>query len=188
MTFPIYDVHRNANVMLFFLQKLYRLYSSSKLHSVSSPPCPELDTTDDSALDSSFTIDTEPDLIIIDFEYCAYNYRGYDLANHFIEWTFDYTNPQYPYFYHNKSNYATGQQRRDFIVQYLKSYHDDENYSPTVKELEKVDEEIRFFTLLSHLYWSLWSIINLTSAIEFGYWVSILSNFSLNSKIKCFLF
>ncbi|KAH8326024.1 hypothetical protein KR067_012734 [Drosophila pandora] len=142
----------------------------NKLHSVSSPPCPELDTTDDSALDSSFTIDTEPDLIIIDFEYCAYNYRGYDLANHFIEWTFDYTNPQYPYFYHNKSNYATGQQRRDFIVQYLKSYHDDENYSPTVKELEKVDEEIRFFTLLSHLYWSLWSIINLTSAIEFGYW------------------
>ncbi|KAH8329333.1 hypothetical protein KR074_008044 [Drosophila pseudoananassae] len=142
----------------------------NKVHSVSPPPCPELDTTDDSALDSSFTIDSEPDLIIIDFEYCAYNYRGYDLANHFIEWTFDYTNPQYPYFHHNKSNYATGQQRRDFIVQYLKSYHDDENYSPKVQELEKVDEEIRFFTMLSHLFWSLWSIINLTSAIEFGYW------------------
>lgn len=139
---------------------------------MSSPPCPELDTTNDSALDASFTIDTEPDLIIIDFEYCAYNYRGYDLANHFIEWTFDYTNPQFPYFYHNTNNCATVSQRRDFIVNYLKKYHDDDNYNPTGQELEKVDGEIQFFTMLSHLFWSLWSVINVTSAIEFGYWVS----------------
>ncbi|XP_001357416.4 choline/ethanolamine kinase isoform X1 [Drosophila pseudoobscura] len=142
----------------------------NKSHS-SSSSCPELlDTTDDSALDTSFTNDNEPDLIIIDFEYCAYNYRGYDLANHFIEWTFDYTNPQFPYFHHNTSNYATAQQRRDFIVNYLKKYHDDENYNPTVQELENVDSEIQFFTMMSHLFWSLWSVINVTSAIEFGYW------------------
>ncbi|XP_017052550.1 choline kinase A2 isoform X2 [Drosophila ficusphila] len=143
---------------------------TNKSHSVSPSPCPELDTTNDSALDASFTVDNEPDLIIIDFEYCAYNYRGYDLANHFIEWTFDYTNPQFPYFYHNASNCATVQQRRDFIVNYLKKYHDDENYNPTGQELDKVDAEIQFFTMLSHLFWSLWSVINVTSAIEFGYW------------------
>ncbi|XP_022234850.2 choline/ethanolamine kinase isoform X1 [Drosophila obscura] len=145
---------------------------ANKSHnSSSSLSCPELlDTTDDSALDTSFTNDNEPDLIIIDFEYCAYNYRGYDLANHFIEWTFDYTNPQFPYFHHNASNYATAQQRRDFIVNYLKKYHDDENYNPTVQELENVDAEIQFFTMMSHLFWSLWSVINVTSAIEFGYW------------------
>ncbi|XP_044315907.1 choline kinase alpha isoform X2 [Drosophila rhopaloa] len=141
-----------------------------KSRSVSPSPCPELDTTNDSALDASFTTDNEPDLIIIDFEYCAYNYRGYDLANHFIEWTFDYTNPQFPYFYHNSSNCASVQQRRDFIVNYLKKYHDDENYNPTGQELDKVDAEIQFFTMLSHLFWSLWSVINVTSAIEFGYW------------------
>ncbi|XP_017002046.2 choline/ethanolamine kinase isoform X1 [Drosophila takahashii] len=143
---------------------------TTKSHSVSPSPCPELDTTNDSALDASFTTDNEPDLIIIDFEYCAYNYRGYDLANHFIEWTFDYTNPQYPYYYHNSKNCATVQQRRDFIVNYLKKYHDDENYNPTGQELDKVDAEIQFFTMLSHLFWSLWSVINVTSAIEFGYW------------------
>eukprot|EP00099_Drosophila_melanogaster_P011808 NP_001286125.1 uncharacterized protein Dmel_CG2201, isoform G [Drosophila melanogaster] len=141
-----------------------------KSRSVSPSPCPELDTTNDSALDSSFMADNEPDLIIIDFEYCAYNYRGYDLANHFIEWTFDYTNPQFPYFYHNSSNCATVQQRRDFIVNYLKKFHDDENYNITGQELMKVDAEIQFFTMLSHLFWSLWSVINVTSAIEFGYW------------------
>ncbi|XP_017081505.2 choline kinase A2 isoform X2 [Drosophila eugracilis] len=142
----------------------------NKSSSVSPSPCPELDTTNDSALDASFTTDNEPDLIIIDFEYCAYNYRGYDLANHFIEWTFDYTNPQFPYFYHNSDNCATVQQRRDFIVNYLKKYHEDENYNPTGQELDKVDAEIQFFTMLSHLFWSLWSVINVTSAIEFGYW------------------
>ncbi|XP_023160509.1 choline/ethanolamine kinase isoform X2 [Drosophila hydei] len=140
----------------------------TKSHSAS--PCPELDTTDDSALDSSFMSDHEPDLIIIDFEYCAYNYRGFDLANHFIEWTFDYTNPQFPYFHHYKYQYAMEQQRRDFIVTYLKKYHDDEHYEPNVEELDLVDAEIRLFTMLSHLFWSLWSVVNVTSAIEFGYW------------------
>ncbi|XP_030381107.1 choline/ethanolamine kinase isoform X2 [Scaptodrosophila lebanonensis] len=138
--------------------------------SPSVSPCHELDTTDDSALDDSFILDPEPDLIIIDFEYCAYNYRGFDLANHFIEWTFDYTNPEFPYFYHRKQQYSTPEQRRDFIVTYLRKYHDDEHYEPPVEVLETVEAEIQLFTMFSHLFWSLWSVVNVTSAIEFGYW------------------
>ncbi|XP_032293509.1 choline/ethanolamine kinase isoform X3 [Drosophila virilis] len=152
--------------------------------SPSASPCAELDTTDDSALDSSFMSDHEPDLIIIDFEYCAYNYRGFDLANHFIEWTFDYTNPQFPYFHHYKEQYATAQQRRDFIVNYLKKYHDDEHYEPNVEELDTVDAEIRLFTMLSHLFWSLWSVVNVTSAIEFGYWEYGISRILEYQKLK----
>lgn len=38
------------------------------------------------------------DLIIIDYEYCAYNYRSYEIANHFMEWIFDYKVPDAPYF------------------------------------------------------------------------------------------
>lgn len=53
----------------------------------------------------------EPELMIIDFEYCAYNYRGFDIANHFLEWTFDYTNEQFPFFYHKKSHYPTDTQK-----------------------------------------------------------------------------
>lgn len=53
----------------------------------------------------------EPELMIIDFEYCAYNYRGFDIANHFLEWTFDYTNEQFPFFYHNKSHYPNDTQK-----------------------------------------------------------------------------
>lgn len=53
----------------------------------------------------------EPELMIIDFEYCAYNYRGFDIANHFLEWTFDYTNENFPYFYHKKEQYPTIEQQ-----------------------------------------------------------------------------
>lgn len=41
-----------------------------------------------SSRDDGFNDDTiasdEPELMIIDFEYCAYNYRAFDLANHFL--------------------------------------------------------------------------------------------------------
>ena len=38
-------------------------------------------------------------LMLIDFEYCGYNYRAFDIANHFSEWMYDYTNKKYPYFF-----------------------------------------------------------------------------------------
>lgn len=50
---------------------------------------------------------TEPQIVLIDFEYCSYNYRGFDLANHFIEWTYDYNTPDYPNFRNNKANYPS---------------------------------------------------------------------------------
>ncbi|XP_041780494.1 choline kinase A2 isoform X3 [Anopheles merus] len=79
----------------------------------------DLDNTRDSVLsgnsqalsDANSSTDGEPELMIIDFEYCAYNYRGFDLANHFLEWTFDYTNTQSPYFYHKLDQYPTAEQQ-----------------------------------------------------------------------------
>lgn len=53
----------------------------------------------------------DPRLVLIDFEYCSYNYRGFDLANHFLEWTYDYTNGTHPYFTVNKNNYPTHEQQ-----------------------------------------------------------------------------
>lgn len=37
-------------------------------------------------------------LVLIDFEYCSYNYRGFDLANHFCEWSYNYNVDLYPNF------------------------------------------------------------------------------------------
>ncbi|PSN40773.1 Choline/ethanolamine kinase [Blattella germanica] len=63
----------------------------------------------------------DPRLVLIDFEYCSYNYRGFDLANHFLEWVYDYTNTAHPYFSANKQNYPTREQQ-EYAVERLESY------------------------------------------------------------------
>ena len=40
----------------------------------------------------------EERVIPIDYEYCAYNYRAFDLANHFSEWMYDYSHGEYPFY------------------------------------------------------------------------------------------
>jgi len=50
-------------------------------------------------------------LVPIDFEYCAYNYRAFDLANHFCEWVYDYSNKQSPNFFETKDNYPNREQQ-----------------------------------------------------------------------------
>lgn len=133
--------------------------------------------TQDSVISSNSEI-ADPDLIIIDFEYCAYNYRGFDIANHFVEWIFDYSNTSHPFYSLHRHQYPTREQSRDFICTYLRKLHelDDDNsvvegtYTPSRQEIDSVEKEVKIFTLMSHLFWSLWAIVNVHQNIEFGYW------------------
>ena len=34
--------------------------------------------------------DCSDPVVLIDYEFSSYNYRGFDLANHFNEWMYDY--------------------------------------------------------------------------------------------------
>lgn len=108
---------------------------------------------------------TKRELVIIDFEYCSYNYRGFDLANHFVEWQYDYTAKDYP-FYHERSGAGpTDEQKLRFIKSYLKTMGKEGKI-----EEQRLSEEIKIFSLASHLFWSLWSIVNARhSQIPFGY-------------------
>lgn len=117
----------------------------------------------------------EPELIFIDFEYCSYNYRGFDLANHFLEWTFDYTNKDYPFFFHRKAQFPDEDQKRAFLDTYLRTSHRIKGLgaaqeAPTPEELQLVEREIDFFQCASHLFWTLWAIVYCDQEIEFGYW------------------
>lgn len=143
----------------------------------------DVDNTRDSLLsNSSNDPDMDPDLIIIDFEYCAYNYRGFDLANHFLEWTFDYSNPEFPYFYHRKNQYPTNKQRYDFIISYLRRLKDSNVI--TMDEVLAVDNEVQIFSMFSHFFWTLWSVVNSTSNIEFGYWNYALTRIREYKQLK----
>ena len=115
--------------------------------------------------------DLDERVILIDFEYCAYNYRGFDFGNHFCEWSFDYTNPEYPNFW--VKNGPTTKQKREFIREYYRN-------NPRLNSADEVDtedhilQEAEYYTLGSHMLWTLWSIQNgYSSQIEFGYLVCI---------------
>ncbi|XP_050535403.1 choline/ethanolamine kinase isoform X3 [Daktulosphaira vitifoliae] len=102
-------------------------------------------------------------LCLIDYEYCAYNYRGFDIANHFIEWIYDYTNPKYPHYTVKRDLFPTKDQQVEFLKRYLQCMGSDE-------PIEVILNEVRHFTLASHLFWGIWSIVNSrTSKITFGY-------------------
>lgn len=119
---------------------------------------------------------SDDSVVLIDFEYCSYNYRASDIANHFCEWACDYSNPDYPYFYVKMSNFPSETQRRAFITEYLKQSKRTEQQQPLSVSSEEVNRilfETDHFVLASHLMWTIWSINNaFTSSIKFGYWVS----------------
>ena len=36
--------------------------------------------------------------MLIDFEFADYNFRAFDLANHLVEYMYDYTNEEFPFY------------------------------------------------------------------------------------------
>ncbi|XP_071974089.1 choline kinase alpha isoform X2 [Engystomops pustulosus] len=112
-------------------------------------------------------------LMLIDFEYSSYNYRGFDIGNHFCEWIYDYTYQNFPFFKANFSNYPTKKQQLHFISSYMAEFQPGfENLSNEERSIVENEMliEINRFALASHFFWGLWSIVQAKiSSIEFGY-------------------
>ncbi|XP_063293929.1 choline kinase alpha [Pelobates fuscus] len=112
-------------------------------------------------------------LMLIDFEYSSYNYRGFDIGNHFCEWMYDYTYEKFPFFKASFSNYPTRKQQIHFISSYMTECQPGyENLSneERIKIENEMLTEVNRFALASHFFWGLWSIVQAKiSSIEFGY-------------------
>ncbi|NXC10926.1 CHKB kinase, partial [Orthonyx spaldingii] len=112
-------------------------------------------------------------LMLIDFEYSSYNYRGFDLGNHFCEWVYNYTHDSWPFFQARPEHYPSRQQQLHFIRHYL-SEDSGRRGDTTHQEQARIEEEmlveIDRFALASHFFWGLWSILQAKiSTIQFGY-------------------
>ncbi|XP_071357507.1 choline/ethanolamine kinase [Trachinotus anak] len=110
-------------------------------------------------------------LMLIDFEYSSYNYRGFDFGNHFCEWMYDYTYDQWPFYKATPENYPTREQQLYFIRNYLS---EEKRHSDVTRDQTQIEEdmiiEANRYALASHFLWGLWSIIQAKiSKIEFGY-------------------
>ncbi|XP_013195667.1 choline/ethanolamine kinase isoform X2 [Amyelois transitella] len=127
----------------------------------------------------------EPRLVLIDFEYCAYNHRGFDIANHFQEWGYEYTNTEYPYYFEHHGYCPTMEHKEIFIKEYLKHYHANlDKEPPTIDDINKLFTEVEAFELASHLFWCLWTTNSSTSQIPFGYWEYALSRYERYRQLK----
>ncbi|XP_061577194.1 choline kinase alpha isoform X2 [Cololabis saira] len=112
-------------------------------------------------------------LMLIDFEYSSYNYRGFDIGNHFCEWIYDYNCDESPFFKVDAQNYPSKAQQLHFFESYLREFDggfDNLSTEEKVKLKEELYVEVNRFSLASHFFWGLWSIIQARlSTIEFGY-------------------
>ncbi|XP_038219790.1 choline/ethanolamine kinase-like [Zerene cesonia] len=100
------------------------------------------------------------------------------------EWCYDYTNPEHPFYYENYENAPTLEQKEIFIKEYLK-HAGEPDAAESIDEINRLLDEIDAFALASHLFWSLWSIVNASkSQIPFGYWEYGLSRLETYLRLK----
>ncbi|XP_058500616.1 choline kinase alpha isoform X6 [Solea solea] len=112
-------------------------------------------------------------LMLIDFEYSNYNYRGFDVGNHFCEWMYDYNCDEFPYFRVNTEAFPAKTQQLHFIEHYLREFDgdfDELSEEEQTKLKQEMYLEVNRFSLASHFFWGLWSIVQAQlSTIQFGY-------------------
>eukprot|EP01132_Coremiostelium_polycephalum_P003156 gene3156-3949_t len=99
----------------------------------------------------------------IDFEYANYNFRGFELGNHFNE---------YAGFGPDYSLYPTEETQKYFLTEYLRVLHQNREgmSEPSTSEVHNLYIEASHFSLASHLFWGFWSIVqSLHSEIDFDY-------------------
>lgn len=133
-------------------------------------------------------------VVLIDFEYCSYNYRPFDLANHLAEWCFDYTGDEYPFFNASLDRFPSIVRQKQFLKTYLEELDDTDVSSPKTgnnnenyksnncdnsngiskvsdARVEALFDEMQPFLMAANLLWALWAIRQAcTSEIKFGYW------------------
>nr|XP_025701696.1 probable ethanolamine kinase isoform X2 [Arachis hypogaea] len=110
-------------------------------------------------LSGNIMVNAEEDKVyIIDYEYASYNYRGFDIGNHFAEYAgFDCDFELYP----------NMNQQYHFFRHYIQP---DRPNEVSEKDLETFYVEANTYALASHLFWSLWGIIQARmSPIDFDY-------------------
>ncbi|XP_050671402.1 ethanolamine kinase isoform X2 [Leptidea sinapis] len=104
----------------------------------------------------------------IDYEYAAYNYQAYDIANHFNEFVglsiddIDYA--RYPSEEFQKSWIRT------YLTEYLTVTDGDGQGDMITHEIDKVYEQVQHLSLASHFLWGIWSIVQYElSDIDFDF-------------------
>lgn len=114
------------------------------------------------------------DVAFIDYEYGSFNYRSFDLANHFCEFAgFDCDYSLFP----------SDDFQRKWIQEYLTAFEG--GSTPPSERIEKVLKEVAILTLVAHFFWGLWGLIQAQhSDIQFDYMSYAASRFTEYKRHK----
>jgi len=124
-------------------------------------------------------------VVFIDYEFAGYNYRAFDIANHFNEWMYDYGRKDFPFYHRNTDKYPSMKEQERWVRTYIKTFleqhqmQQENNRGPAETSIleEKyfqeshILSEIAVFSLASHFLWTLWSLKQAqNSNIPFAYY------------------
>lgn len=110
-----------------------------------------------------------------------YVFSGFDMGNHFCEFTFDYQSAtEWPFYKVHFTKYPNGKQQRNFLRSYANAILSNQDQSSADEiaidrdELvEQLMKEANYFALASHFFWTLWAInMAISTTIPFGYMVN----------------
>ncbi|CEF59510.1 EPS15 homology (EH) domain and SH3 domain and Protein kinase-like domain and EF-hand domain pair-containing protein [Strongyloides ratti] len=112
----------------------------------------------------------DPKLVLIDFEYASYNYRGFDFANHFVEYSINYDVDSYPYYVITEEDLPTQQKMKEFFRSYCIELNRNLYENDLEEEAEKMLKETIPFIAISHLFWGIWGLLQVhVSPVGFGF-------------------
>ena len=110
-----------------------------------------------------------------------YVFSGFDMGNHFCEFTFDYQSAtEWPFYKVHFTKYPNGKQQRNFLRSYANAILSNQDQSSADEiaidrdELvEQLMKEANYFALASHFFWTLWAInMAISTTIPSGYMVN----------------
>ncbi|KAK4049420.1 hypothetical protein OIV83_004153 [Microbotryomycetes sp. JL201] len=106
-------------------------------------------------------------IIVVDFEYASANPRGFDIANHFIEWQADYHHPTLSHAL--QGSYPDPIERARFLRAYVGCDQGLDTATDPVIDVRsgyqedprvvRLDQEVFVWTPASHAMWAVWGIV-----------------------------
>jgi len=101
--------------------------------------------------------------------------RGFDFANHFCEWTFEYSSKSTQGFLYYSDKFPDEQQQKGFFTAYLQRSNVNSGNllkSDTKIQMEKLLKEAALFRPVSHFFWSIWALLqHHTAPMDFDFLV-----------------
>ncbi|KAI8089878.1 kinase-like domain-containing protein [Halteromyces radiatus] len=105
-------------------------------------------------------------LVLVDFEYAGYNTRGFDLANHFVEWRYDYHGERPAAM---TEPFPTKEEQVRFIQAYMDTNKTELGMDDDTS-VEEIQKEMEAWLMGTHLGWGLWGLVQASqSEIDFDY-------------------